>query len=101
MNLFLNRDQIAEALKTTSGVAAAMLAEKGVSPVDWGRGRGRGLRWYAPAVERAAREMHEDAQSKNTPPSTQRKAPTTKTGLILGRSAKELFEELTGGTALQ
>lgn len=100
MSLFMTKEQIGTALETTPGVAAALLAEKGVKPVDWGRGRSRGLRWYAPAVEQAAREMHEEAQEKQQPPKAKRK-PRHACGLIAGRSFQEVYQELTGSGSLQ
>lgn len=99
MQIFLTRAQIAERLETTAGVAAALLAEKGVRPVDWGRGRGRGLRWYAPAVEQAAREMHEEAQEKNI--KIPKRTTLPKTGLVVGRSVNDLYAELTSDNKMQ
>ena len=100
MNLFLGKEQIAQALGTTPGVAAALLSERGVNPVDWGRGRGRGLRWYAPAVKQAALDMHEEVQRKAAAPA-KKKARAPQVGYVSGRSAAELFAELTNQPALQ
>lgn len=100
MALFLNKRQIAEALGTSPGVASTILSERGVSPVDFGRGRGRGLRWYGPAVDVAMRQIHDEAQVKNSPKSSKPVCLPT-TNLVLGRSIYELHAELTGGTKIQ
>lgn len=101
MSLFMTKEQIGTALETSPGVAAALLAEKGVKPVDWGRGRSRGLRWYAPAVEQAAREMHEDAQGVKPSACQEDRAYRRKPGLIQGRSVDEIMSELTRRRELQ
>lgn len=93
----MTKAQIAERLGTSPGVAASLLAEKGVFPVDLGRGRGRGVRWYSLAVDAAVRQMHDEAQPKEKRPTPRFSKP----GLIQGRSAKELYAELTGQTEIQ
>ena len=94
MPALLNKKQIAERLGTSPGIASRLLAEKGVKPIDFGRGRCRGLRWYSAAVEAVILQMHEDAQDKTT---KERKTPVRvpKPGLILGRSINDLYAELT------
>jgi hypothetical protein len=89
--MLLNRDQIAERLGTTPGVAANILSEHGVKPVDLGRGRGRGKRWYASAVDAVMYQMHEDAQGK------QKTLLRVHTGpyLVRGKTAKQVYAELT------
>ncbi len=94
---FLTKAQIAQRLGTTPGVAASLLAEKGVHPVDLGRGRGRGARWYSLAVDTAMRQMHEDAQPKEKRPPLR----LPKSGLVQGRSVNDLYAELTGKTKIQ
>lgn len=91
----LTKAQIAERLGTTPGVAASLLAEKGVHPVDLGRGRGRGARWYSIAVDAVMRQMHDDAQPKEKRPPLR----LPKAGLISGRSVNDLYAELTGAPA--
>lgn len=60
----LRRADIAAMLGTTPGVAASILAERGVHPVDFGMGRSRGPRWLESAVRQAMLEMHQTAQPK-------------------------------------
>ena len=61
---FLRNIDIAAMLGTTPGVAASVLAEHGVHPIDFGRGRGRGQRWLESAVKAVMQAMHEAAQPK-------------------------------------
>ena len=49
-------------LGTNPRMAAAILRENGCAPIDFGRGRGRGLRWLESAVVGAMRRMHQAAQ---------------------------------------
>ena len=93
----LTKAQIAERLGTSPGVAAALLAEKGIHPVDLGRGRGRGVRWYSLAVDAAMREMHDAAQPKTKALPVRLPKP----GLVLGRSVSELYAELTDTPKMQ
>ncbi len=60
----LRRADIAAMLGTTPGVAASILAERGVHPVNFGMGRSRGPRWLESAVRQAMLEMHQAAQPK-------------------------------------
>ena len=64
MERFLRADDMAEMLGTSKGVAMSIMAEHGVRPVDYGRGRGRGLRWLESAVSAVMHQMHEDVQNK-------------------------------------
>ncbi|MCL1915327.1 MAG: hypothetical protein FWG17_01235 [Desulfovibrionaceae bacterium] len=80
-------------------VAVAIMAEKGVLPVNFGRGRGRGVRWYTQAVEAILRQMHDDAQAKNPPKRSAPRLP--KPGLVMGRPIDELYAELTGRPQIQ
>lgn len=102
MSLFLTRQQIAEALGTGPGVAAALLSARGVHPIDLGRGRGRGLRWYAAAVKQVAYDLHTEAQAKKQGKShTAKKTTVRGPGPILGRSTNEIYAELTGSPPMQ
>ena len=96
--LLLNKEMIAECFQTSPSIARQILLEHGVKPVDLGRGRSRGFRWYAPAVDEVMRRMHEDAQ--NPKPSPYKKASTRRGSagqhLVLGKSAKELYADLYG-----
>ena len=97
LTALLNKMQIAERMGTTPGVAASLLAEKGVYPVDLGRGRARGLRWYSVAVDAVMRDMHDQAQPKEKRPTVR----LARTGLVQGRSVSELHAELTARPVLQ
>lgn len=93
--LYLNKEQIGIAFETTPDVAKGILAERGVYPVDFGRGRGKGLRWYFAAVQQAAYEMHLEAQKKANPDQKPASISLPKPGLIQGRSANDIYAELT------
>lgn len=60
----LRRKDIAAMLGTSPGVAASILAQRGVHPIDFGLGRGRGPRWLESAVRQVILDMHRDAQPK-------------------------------------
>lgn len=64
----LRKGDIAAMLGTSPGVAASILAERGVHPVDFGYGRARGHRWLESAVRQAMFAMHEAAQPKASRP---------------------------------
>ena len=59
----LSRKEIGEKLSTSPGVAAEILAQNGVQPIDLGRGRHRGYRWSASAVDGVILAMHAKAQT--------------------------------------
>lgn len=59
--LLRDRD-VAAMLGTTPGVAASILAQRGVHAVDFGMGRGRGRRWLESAVQQVIAELHAEAQ---------------------------------------
>lgn len=102
--ILLTKSQIGTLLSMTPGTAARVLAERGVLPVDFGRGRGKGPRWYSHAVEHAIRQMHDDAQiDAPANPQTRAKRPRVpKSGhLVQGRSAAELYAELTASNPVQ
>lgn len=75
----LRKGDIAAMLGTSPGVAASILAERGVHPVDFGYGRARGQRWLESAVRQAMLAMHEAAQPKASR-SRPRKPPTVLAG---------------------
>lgn len=58
----LRERDVAAMLGTTPGVAASILAQRGVHAVDFGMGRGRGRRWLESAVQQVIAEMHAEAQ---------------------------------------
>lgn len=98
MDRLLRPQDIAAILGTSPGVAASILAEHGVNPVDFGAGRCRGRRWLESAVQQTVLEMHQTAQPKPKIPKVQRpKIPTTS---LAAMSASELFH-LTQGHRVQ
>ncbi len=89
---FLRRKDIAAMLDTTPGVAASVLAEHGVYPVDFGRGAGRGPRWLESAVKAAMQAMHEAAQPKPRPVRKQK----TMTVRLSDMSVNDVYRLTTG-----
>lgn len=64
MERLLRQQDIAAMLGTSPGVAASILAARGVHPIDFGIGRSRGRRWLSSAVRQVMLDMHEAAQPK-------------------------------------
>ena len=98
----LRKKDIAAMLGTSPGVAASILAERGVHPIDFGKGRSRGLHWLESAVVSAIREIHAAAQpqAKNT-----RTSPTTRTAYpgahLAGMTIQDIQDLLTTGQSVQ
>lgn len=95
--MLLTREGIAKALALTEEMAASELARRGVRPIDFGRGRGRGPRWYAEAVEQVVRAMHEEAQAKSKARKMKPRAPITP---LASMSFQQIYE-LTKPKTLQ
>lgn len=95
----LRRADIAAMLGTTPGVAASILAERGVHPIDFGMGRSRGPRWLESAVRQAMLEMHQAAQpkAKAKRPAKRTTAPAVS---LASMSINDIFE-LTQGPCVQ
>lgn len=95
----LRRADIAAMLGTTPGVAASILAERGVHPVDFGMGRSRGPRWLESAVRQAMFEMHQAAQpkAKAIRPVKRTAAPAVK---LTNMSINDIYQ-LTQGPCVQ
>ena len=64
----IGKRDIAAMLGTSPGVAASILAGKGIHPIDLGAGRSRGLRWLESAVQQAVRDMYNEAQPNRRQP---------------------------------
>ena len=94
MERFLRAADVAEMLGTTRGVAVSIMAEHGVRPVDFGRGRGRGLRWLESAVKAVMQAMHEAAQPKGRPASRQK--PGLPAARLADMSVDEIYRLTTG-----
>ena len=95
--LYLTRHEIGPALTVSERKARSILEQHGVKPVDLGRGRGNGLRWRTSAVIQVADTLHAEAQNRQAKSSSRlpRKRP------ILGRSAAEIFAEISRGQPVQ
>lgn len=90
---FLRESDIAAMLGTSPSVAASILAGKGINPIDFGAGRGRGRRWLESAVQQAMLEMHAAAQPKHKP--TRHPRPKPVCGLA-GMSKDDIYRLTTG-----
>lgn len=93
--LFLTRSQIAQLLNMSESHAKKLLAEHGITPIDLGRGRGKGLRWRTAAVIELADILHTDAQAKKKPRRVKSSGHS-----VLGKSASELFAEFNGSNSV-
>ena len=89
----IGKRDIAAMLGTSPGVAAAILAGKGIHHIDLGAGRSRGLRWLESAVQQAVRDMYNEAQPK--PKTTRRPRPKPVCGLA-GMSTDDIYRLTTG-----
>ncbi len=96
----LRRADIAAMLNTSQGVAATILAQNGVHPIDWGVGSGRGPRWLESAVLAALRAMNAAAQPK---PKRDKKASKSSIprASIADLHVNELHSILTQGQCVQ
>ncbi len=79
----LCKKDVAAMLGTSPGVAASILAEHGIYPIDFGRGRSRGQRWLESAVRQTLLAMHEAAQPK----AKKQRVPKPPAGLPTARLA--------------
>lgn len=95
----LRRKDIAAMLGTSPGVAASILAQHGVHPIDFGLGRGRGPRWLESAVRQIILEMHQDAQPKPKE-ARQPKRHSTQPVSLTSMSINDIYE-LTQGPCVQ
>ncbi len=88
--MLLTKHDIAKALALSPTLAASELAQRGVRPIDFGFGRGRGKRWYAEAVEQVVRAMHEEAQVKAKPRKV--KSPRAPATPLASMSVEQIYE---------
>lgn len=95
----LRRKDIAAMLGTSPGVAASILAQRGVHPIDFGLGRGRGPRWLESAVKQAMLEMHLAAQPKPKMPRPT-KEPSTRPVSLTSMTVNDIYQ-LTQGPCVQ
>lgn len=85
-------------LNMLANKASELLAKHKIKPIDFGPGRGNGLRWLTREVRRLADTLHAEAQKKAGVPKRRRAHAA---GCILGRSADELYNEMYGKGAVQ
>ena len=85
----LCKKDVAAMLGTSPGVAASILAEHGIYPIDFGRGRSRGRRWLESAVRQLLLEMHQAAQPKSRRPRVPK--PSIPSIPLANLSVSELF----------
>ena len=96
----LRRDEVAELMGTSPGVAVSILDRRGCRPIDFGPGRARGLRWLESAVLAIIRTMHQEAQP--APKNAKVKKPSPVSTLNLANiSCNELYDCLTRDKPLQ
>ena len=98
----LQKKDIAAMLGTSPGVAASILAKRGVHPIDFGKGRSRGLRWLESAVVSTLREIHAAAQpqAKNTRPCTATR-PASPGAHLAGMTIQDIHDLLTANQSVQ
>lgn len=95
----LRQVDIAAMLGTSPGVAASILEARGVRPIDFGMGRGRGRRWLESAVKQAMLEMHLAAQPKPKMPRPTNQ-PSTPPASLTSMSIDDIYR-LTQGPCVQ
>ena len=84
--MLLNIDDVAAELRTTPGAARGVLERLRVKPINLGRGRGLGLRWYRHEIDEALDNSRLD---KPKP------APIRKASRFQDKSVAQIIEELT------
>lgn len=94
---FLRECDIAAMLGTSPGVAASILAGKGIHPIDFGVGRGRGRRWLESAVQQAMLEMHAAAQTKKRTSAARPAAAPRRVATLATMSASDLYRLTQAG----
>ena len=82
-------------LNMSANKASELLAKHKIKPIDFGPGRGNGLRWLTREVRRLADTLHAEAQAKAGVPKRRRSLKTA--GCVIGKSAEELFAEFNMG----
>ena len=94
----LRKNEIAAILGTGPGVAASILANMGVQPIDFGFGRGRGPRWLESAVMEAIQSLHRNAQPVQT--SAKKQRSTSPVVSLASASVAQIYE-LTSSQCVQ
>lgn len=79
--------EVGKFLKTTPGAARGVLERLKVKPVNLGRGRGLGLRWYRHEIDEALKRSRE--------PVPKPVRPVKHESLFAGKSIAQIAAELT------
>lgn len=90
--MLMTIDEAAELLRTTPGAARGTLERLKLRPVNLGRGRGLGLRWYR-------QEILDALEESRTPKKKRKPLPTG--SLFAGKSTADIMRELTSPTPRQ
>ena len=88
--LLLKLDQVAALLNIGPKAALRLLAEYGIQPIPFGRGRGNGLRWHIDSVTQLAGILHTNAQAKSPQP---KPVKTPSRFSVRGKTAAQLLAE--------
>lgn len=94
--LFLTTREVCQLLNLGKNCTLALLSHYGIKPIDFGRGRGNGLRWRTSAVIEVADILHTEAQAKKTQRHIKSSLYT-----IRGKSAADLLAEFNGSAPLK
>ena len=98
----IGKPQLAEKFSMSPNAAAALLQEKGVYPINFGLGRGRGLRWLESAVDAVLVEMNAAAVPKGVQKKQPHPRPQKKScGLSRMSAAQVQALLLTNATCIQ
>lgn len=89
--MLLTITEAADLLRTTPGAARGVLDRLSVKPINLGRGRGLGLRWYRHEIVAAL-------DAGRAPRQKPRKAPSSP---FAGKTTAQIVAELTAGTMAQ
>lgn len=89
----LKTEQLSAFTGLPQAVILSALKQAGISAIDTGKGRGRGLRWLTSAVMEVVHTMHRNAQST--------KKPHARAHAVIGRRPDDLFAELARETLPQ
>lgn len=86
----LRERDVAAMLGTTPGVAASILAQRGVHAVDFGMGRGRGRRWLESAVQQVIAELHAEAQPQKRTKAVRQATASSRMAALATMSVRDL-----------
>lgn len=84
--MLLTITEAATLLRTTPGAARGVLDRLRVKPINLGRGRGLGLRWYKHEIDEAL--LSSRTEKRKLP-------PVPRASLVAGKSIAQIAAELT------